>query len=162
MYPRWFRAALLMGTVAGNTDVLDLVGDLARLRPFTREGVARVTGKALEKNPAASNRYFTVFRSRAAGKGALASVELRLPQPGASARDGLVVLSLSGNPCIDQAAVMASFGGQPEVAVPEPAAPYELSLVYQRPWGRLHFSFARRSRCLIQVTLDATEPLPVK
>ena len=151
-------SAVLLAAMAGGADVLDLVRQLAQLRPFTREGVARLTGKALELDRAASNDYFAFYQWHGSRKEPLAEVDLRLPKPSSSAKDGLVALTLGDRPCIDQARVKARFGPQPEFSVPQPEVPYEFSLSYPQTWGQIHFAFARRSRCLMEVTLDATEP----
>lgn len=125
-------ALLVLMLPAAETSLFQAIDEVIRQRPFTQESVARATGKI--------------------PKSILRSVEFR---PYAKGR--LVILSVSAAPCIGTQAVMQHFGKEPEIQVPEPAAPYAFSYWYRQSWGRVAFAFARGKECLVSVSLDAPE-----
>ncbi len=139
-----------------------VIEELMRARPFTPEAVGRITGTALRDPSPSSNRYFKMYHSARSAKAFLQAVELRVPTPAAAVKDGLVILSISAEARIDPSAVTKRFGASPELSVPEPAAPYELTYSYRRSWGKLSFQFARSSQFLMSAVIDATEPAPAE
>lgn len=153
----WFAASR---KVSKKSSVFDVIEDLLREGRLSPEATARIAGKALHVDPRSSNQSFTVFRSDRDVRAALQAVELRIPaQPGSTA-GGLVVLSVDTTPCIPPSAVMQRFGTQPEVGVPEPAAPYGFAYRYKYSGRSLSFAFAREKECLMEVAIDATEAQP--
>jgi len=138
--------------------LFSIVEALIRLRPFTLEAVGRITGTIPKEF--GSNEYFAMFESNRAGKGPIIGVELRLPKPASSKRDGLVILSIDPAACLLPETVEKRFGPGYDVDVPEPAAPYEFTYGYRQSWGSLSFQFARGTRCLVSVALDAVEWQP--
>lgn len=137
-----------------------VIEELMRNRPFTPDAVSRITGTTLRDPSPSSNQYFTMYRSVHPAKAPLQAVELRIPTPAASAKDGLLILSIGTEARIEPQAVAKRFGASPEVSASEPAAPYELTYGYPLPWGKLSFQFARGTRLLMSVAIDATEAQP--
>jgi hypothetical protein len=145
---------------AGPAMLFKMIEALAPERPFTLDSVSRTTGATLRKTSA--NDYFAMFNSAAGARAPVTAVELRLPVAAGSKRDGLLILDIDPAARITKEMVMAQFGSQPVLSVPEPAAPYEVSYTYHqyRPGVDLHFQFARRSGFLVAAILDAIEPPP--
>ena len=135
-----------------------LIDVLIGQRPFTREAVSRITETTLRE--ADSNEYFATFKSVRDAKAPLREVELRLPTAASSKKDGILILSIDTAARITTEAVEKHFGSPPGLSVPEPAAPYEVAYTYKKPWGDLSFEFARRTRYLTAVVIDAIESQP--
>ena len=140
--------------------VFKLIETLIHQRPFTREAVSRITGTTLWKTSA--NKYFATFMSVRGAKTPLRNVELRLPTSASSKKDGLLILSVDAAARITPEAVEKQFESRPDLSVPEPAAPYEFSYTYTQPWGRFSFEFARGTRYLLAVIIDAIESEPAE
>jgi hypothetical protein len=138
--------------------VFKLIEALIRQRPFTLDAVSRITETTMRK--ADSNEYFATFMSVRGAKTPLRQVELRLPTSASSKKDGMLILSIDSSARITPEAVEKQFESRPDLSVPEPAAPYEFSYTYAQPWGRLSFEFARRTRYLVAVIIDAIESKP--
>ncbi len=153
-------ATRVQETTAMSNALFVVIEELMQARPFKPEAVGRITGTALRAPSPSSNQYFTMYDSARSSKAPLQAVELRVPTPAASVRDGLVILSIRTEAGIDPSTVMKRFGDSPEVSVPEPGAPYEFTYSYQHSWGKLSFQFARGRRLLKSAVVDATEPGP--
>jgi hypothetical protein len=138
--------------------VFKLIEALIRQRPFTLDAVSRITETTMRK--ADSNDYFVTFMSARGVKTPLRNVELRLPTSASSKKDGILILSIDSSARITPEAVGKQFESRPDVSAPEPAAPYEFSYTYVQPWGRLSFEFARGTRCVTAVIIDAIESEP--
>jgi hypothetical protein len=150
----------VQNAAAASSALFLLIEELMRNRPFNPDAVGRITGTALRDPSPSSNRYFTMYRSAHPAKAPLQAVELRMPTPAASVKDGLVILSISTQARIESPAVTQRFGASPNISVPEPGAPYEFTYSYQQSWGRLGFQFTRGARILMSVAIDATEVPP--
>lgn len=137
--------------------VLDLAARLTEARPLSQRGVERLTGLRLREDLAAGNPYFTILRS-AAPNPPILSVELRLPLPGASRRDGLVIVDL--DPAlidVRQGDLTARFGSRFTVEFPNahqpPSSPrYQ---IYSYTWGELRLGLGQISGRLETVVVDA-------
>lgn len=154
-----FRGRLFASRGEQNPAALfQMVEALIRQRPFTLEAVSRITETTLRE--AGSNQYFAMFMSVRDAKAPLREVELRLPTSASSKKDGILILSVDTAARITPETVEKQFGSRPNLSVPEPAAPYEVAYTYKQPWGDLSFEFARRTRYLVAVILDAIESQP--
>ncbi|MGA2326479.1 MAG: hypothetical protein ABSH05_09350 [Bryobacteraceae bacterium] len=131
---------------------------LIRQRPFTVGAVSRITQTTLRALD--SNQYFATFVSDRAAGAPVREVELRIPTSASSKKDGLAILSVDAAARITPEAVTKHFGSRPDFSVPEPAAPYEFAYRYKQAWGDLSFEFARGTRYLIAVAIDAIESQP--
>jgi hypothetical protein len=120
--------------------------------------VSRITGTTLRESN--SNEYFAMYESVRGGRAPLREVELRLPKPASSKKDGILILTIDTAARITTDAVEQRFGARPDPSVAPPAAPYEIAYTYPQLWGKLSFQFARGTRYLVAVTLDAIEPPP--
>ncbi len=142
-----------------NTATLfNVIEALIRQRPLTQDAVSRITETTLRALD--SNKYFTTLMSVHAPKAPLHAVELRMPTSASSKKDGLVILSVDTAARIKPEAVTKHFETRPDLSVPEPAAPYEFAYTYKHPWGDLSFEFARRTRYLASVVINAIEAQP--
>lgn len=150
--------ALPSHTGQGAPALFQVIEALIRQRPFTRHAVRRITGT----NPweLDSNNYFKTFMSDQDAKATIQAVELRIPTSASSKKDGLVILTVNTAARITPEAVRKHFGSEPDLSVPEPAAPCQYAYTYRQPWGDLSFEFARRTEYLMTVAIDAIEPHP--
>lgn len=138
-------------------DVLTLVERLVDARPFSRRKVERLTGATLREDEANANRYIAVHVSEEA-RPPLTRVELRLPQAGATRRDGLLIVDLDPAAVqLRQAEIQERFGSKFTLVFPtageRPDAP--LYHTYSHPWGDLRFGLGRSSGLLETVVIDA-------
>jgi len=138
--------------------LFNVIEALIRHRPYAPDAVSRITETTLRALD--SNKYFATFMSDREAKAPLEAVELRMPTPVSTKTDGLVILSVNTAARIKPEAVTKHFGPLPDLSVPEPAAPYEFAYRYKYPWGDLSFEFARRTRYLKFVAIDAIEGQP--
>lgn len=143
------------------TMLFDVIEALASQRPFTLEAVNRHAGTSLKET--GSNDYFALFDSVGGAKAPIRAVELRLPRPASSSGDGLLILQIDPSAGITKDAILARFGSKPELNVPEPSAPYEVSFAYgqYRPGVDLKLQFARGTGFLVAAILDAIQSPPV-
>ena len=138
-------------------EVLDLIARLIDARPLSQWGVERMTGVRLREDLATSNPYFTILRS-AASRPPVLGVELRLPRPGASRRDGLVIVDFDPAAVgLRQADLTARFGARFKVEFPNAQQPpnsprYQ---IYTYPWGDLRLGLGATSGQLECVVVDA-------
>ncbi len=138
-------------------EVLDLIARLIDARPLSQWGVERLTGVRLREDLSISNPYFTILRSTAPNPPILV-VELRLPLPGASRRDGLVIVDL--DPAVvnvRQPDLTARLGARFKVEFPNSRQPpnsprYQ---IYTYPWGDLRLGLGQTSGRLETVVVDA-------
>lgn len=145
--------------VWANSELLKAVKELSAARPFEKDRVSRLTAHQLRPVPDSGNPYFSVLSSKDERGRLFREVELRVPGNGASAKDGLVVLTVQPKLCVERREVLESFGKESEISVPTPRQPPEspVYLVYQYAWGAIRFGFERTGReCLRTVILDAT------
>ncbi|MBM3745856.1 MAG: hypothetical protein FJW34_08665 [Acidobacteria bacterium] len=140
------------------TVLFQVIEALFRLRPFRLDAVSRITETTLRQS--GSNEYFAMFTSVRGGRAPVREVELRLPKPASSKKDGILILTIDTAARITTDAVEQRFGARPDLSVAPPAAPYEIAYTYPQPWGKVSFQFARGTRCLVAVILDAVEPPP--
>ncbi|MGC9972082.1 MAG: hypothetical protein ABSE56_16000 [Bryobacteraceae bacterium] len=131
---------------------------LIRQRPFTVGAVSRITQTTLRALD--SNEYFATFMSDREAGAPMREVELRIPTPASSKKDGIAILTVDAAARITPEAVTEHFGSRPDFSVPEPAAPNEFAYTYKQAWGDLSFEFARGTRYLISVAIDAIESRP--
>ncbi len=138
-------------------EVLDLIARLIDSRPFSQWGVERTTGVRLREDLSTTNPYFTILRS-ASTRPPVVGVELRLPRPGATRRDGLLIVDLdSSSVGLRQAELTARFGARFNVQFPNAQQPpnsprYQ---VYAYPWGDLRLGLGQGTGLLESVVLDA-------
>jgi len=138
-------------------EVLDLIARLIDARPLSQWGVERLTGVRLREDLSTSNPYFTILRSTAPNQPILL-VELRLPLPGASRRDGLVIVDFDpAAVTLRQADLIARFGARFKVEFPNARQPpnsprYQ---IYTYPWGDLRLGLGQTSGRLETVVVDA-------
>jgi hypothetical protein len=137
--------------------VLDAVRRLYSRRPLRVENVAAATGTRLNLDRAHSNQYFTIYLGAGKPGAIFTEVEARIPTTSATAKDGLVVITVNKTQsCIGQDEVMREFKAHPEL---HPSGPAEslVYLVYRFDWGVLNFGFPTRGRaCLSSIVVDAT------
>lgn len=135
---------------------LDLVPQLVQSRPFRKDEVARITGVDLQEDAAQTNRFYRIFKGRAAGpQRAVQGAELRAALiPG---KDGLLILEVGPAPCVTQKEVLNRFGADAQPVPPSPHGPKDAPtyLVYKKEWGDLRFGFAHKGQCLQAIVLDA-------
>ncbi|HXU32917.1 MAG TPA: hypothetical protein VN851_20285 [Thermoanaerobaculia bacterium] len=137
--------------------VLDLIARLIDARPLSQWGVERLTGVRLREDLLAGNPYFTILRSATQQPPVLA-VELRLPRPGASRQDGLLIVDFDPAAiAVRQPDLTARFGTRFKVEFPNahqpPNAPrYQ---IYTYPWGELRLGLGQASGRLECVVVDA-------
>jgi hypothetical protein len=138
-------------------DILGLVARLIDARPLSQRGVERLTGVRLREDLSAGNPYFTILRS-AAPQPPIVAVELRLPLPGASRRDGLVIVDFDpAEVQVRQADLTDRFGARFKVEFPNARQPpnsprYQ---IYTYPWGELRLGLGQASGRLETVVVDA-------
>jgi len=145
--------------VTGETSIVEIVKDLAALRPFTPESIAASTGLELNPVPAESNDYFLVYRSDLDSDRTLSQVEIRTPTDEGDAPDGILLIDLGGAECVSQKEIVEMYG-EGELSGPTPREPVDspIYLLYPQDWGWLRFGFAPTGReCLVTVVADATE-----
>jgi hypothetical protein len=141
-----------------SSKILALISTLAASRPFNLEAVNRLMETSLKPEASVSNEYFTVYRERGTAKAPLQNVELRVPTPKASRKDGLLLFEIDPTTCVTQDEARHHFGGSPALSFPTPhqppTAPFYLN--YSQPWGSLRLGFSRNDKaCLVSVVLDA-------
>ncbi|MEP7120468.1 MAG: hypothetical protein ABJE95_06155 [Byssovorax sp.] len=142
-----------------NDEVFKMVQDLAAARPFRADAVAAITTQPLQPASSQPNAYFTIYTAHDDANPHVKETELRVPKAGATADDGLLILTLPTTSCIAESEVKAHFGDKAEPSFPSPREPASapMYLVYRLPWGALRFGFERGGRaCLTTVVLDAT------
>ncbi len=138
-------------------NVLDLISQLIEARPYSQRAVERLTGLRLREDLDAANSYFTILRS-VAPQSPIRSIELRLPLPGATRRDGLVIIDLEPIVVnVRQPDLTARFGARFKVEFPNAQQPpnsprYQ---VYTYPWGDLRLGLGQSSGRLECVVVDA-------
>ncbi|MEP7013550.1 MAG: hypothetical protein ABJC13_24785 [Acidobacteriota bacterium] len=138
-------------------DVLDLVARLIEARPLSQRGVERFTGVRLREDLSAGNPYFTILRS-AAPNPPIVWVELRLPLPGASRRDGLVIVDFDPAAIdVRQIDLTTRFGSHFKVEFPNARQPPNSPryLIYTYPWGELRLGLSQTSGRLETMVVDA-------
>lgn len=143
-------------------EIFKMVQDLVASRPLRADAVAKITTQPLQPAESPSNPYFSIFTAHDDAHAHIRETELRVPRPGsgATAEDGILILTLQTKSCITQKEVLAQFGDNPELAIPTPREPptAPMYLVYRQPWGAMRFGFERVGRaCLTTVVLDATK-----
>jgi hypothetical protein len=140
-------------------ELFEKIESLASVHPFRSEKIANLTKSTLQMVAAESTPYFTVLRSTQVSDPWLTEIEVRIPTAQADAKDGLLLLTLSGKECIGQTETMAKFGKNPELEVPTPRQPPNspVYLLYRYDWGVLKLGFAQQGseECLSTVVLDA-------
>jgi hypothetical protein len=138
------------------TDVLALVETLLAERPFTARNVEALAGVRLRQDTGNANPYIALFLS-AEPRPPLRRLELRLPRPGATRRDGLLILDLDAGVHLRQADVTARFGAGFVLEFPTAHQPADAPLyhTYRHPWGDLRFGFGRTTGLLQTVVIDA-------
>lgn len=152
---------VLVAAGSGGQDAAGLfrmIEALIRQRPFTVGAVSRITQTTLRALD--SNEYFATYKSDGAAGAPVREVELRIPTSASSKKDGIAILTVDAAARITPEEVSRQFGARPELSVPEPAAPYEFAYRYKQAWGDLSFEFARGTRYLIVVAIDAIEGRP--
>ncbi|HEV7670293.1 MAG TPA: hypothetical protein VGS22_17380 [Thermoanaerobaculia bacterium] len=138
-------------------EVLDLVARLIDARPLSQWGVERLTGVRLREDLSTTNPYFTILRS-VVPRAPVRSVELRLPLPEASRRDGLVIVDFDpAAVSLRQPDLTARFGARFKVEFPNAHQPpnsprYQ---IYTYPWGDLRLGLGQASGRLECVVVDA-------
>jgi len=144
-----------------STAIFDLISTLVDARPIRADVVAKTTKAKLQRVAEESNDYFSILRGAVSTNGPLKSVEVRIPTPQASAKDGMVLLDVRTDVCTSKKETMSRFGQNPELSVPTPRQPPDapVYLVYRYDWGVLRFGFERTGKeCLKAIVLDATDP----
>lgn len=138
------------------TDVLALVERFLAERPFTARNVEALAGVRLRQDTGNANPYIALFVS-VAPRPPLRRLELRLPRPGATRRDGLLILDLDAGVHLRQAEVTARFGPGFVLEFPSAHQPPDAPLyhTYRHPWGDLRFGFDRTTGRLETVVIDA-------
>lgn len=138
--------------------VFEIIERIAAARPFALDRVAAIVGIdviEIERNETAGFRYGKTNAS----SDVFAAVEIRERLAPRTGRDGLVILNLVDQPCIDQTEVMLRYGSEPILSVPTPHQPGDapLHLDYRYGWGHISFGFARTGeKCLTRIVFDAT------
>jgi hypothetical protein len=135
------------------------IQDLIAARPFTVEGVEKVSKHKLAAVPKESNAYFGVFAAQDEAHPNFRALELRMPKPGATARDGMLILTVQPKVSINQKEVKAQFGENPELSFQTHRRPPDgpTYFVYRFPWGKVSFGFDGKGQELLQsVSIDAT------
>jgi hypothetical protein len=141
---------------------LDTVAELVKRRPLDTQTIEDTLDVALRADADNTNPYvrrFLAFRRPAE----LKSVEVRIPQAGATRKGPIVVVDVDGEAThIKQADVRAQFGDKPSLEIPTPQQPPNspIYLSYQHPWGTLRFGFARPSTELLTSVVIDSDKLP--
>ncbi|WP_143101560.1 hypothetical protein [Stigmatella aurantiaca] len=141
-----------------SSKILVLISTLASSRPFAVDTVSRLTGAQLQPAPEVSNEYFTVYRSSKVKDASILKVELRVPTPKTSRKDGLLLFELNPATCVTRNEAQLHFDLIPTLSVPTPHQPPDspFYLNYTHPWGQVRLGFSQSSRsCLMSVVLDA-------
>jgi hypothetical protein len=129
-----------------NDDFFKLVQDLMAARPFTIEGVEKITGHKLHPVP---NTAF--FASKDDTHRSFQAIDMRGPN--------FISLDVQTQRCVEENEVKGRYGDRPELSFPTAPAPptTPVYLVYRFPWGKVSFGFERAGRkCLIEVIINAT------
>jgi hypothetical protein len=134
-------------------DLLALIDEIARHRPFRPETVGELTGHTL--TPGRANPYYTMHRSTEAGI-PFASVEVRSPTAQNPA-DGFVCLEVLGSR-LTLADLGERWGKGQWTGPPPPDAPADRPSYHEfpQPWGVLRLGFSVATGRLVTVVLDAT------
>ncbi len=143
-----------------SSEIFKMVHDLVAARPLQADGVAKVAKLALQPAASPPGGYFAIYKAHDDAHPHVKDAELRVPKPGATAADGILILDLQSKSCVAQAEVKAEFGDKAEPMFPSPNQPPSAPtyLVYRHPWGALRFGFERGGReCLVTVVIDATK-----
>lgn len=143
-----------------NDEVFKMVQDLAAARPFRADAVAAITSQPLQPASSQPNAYFTIYTAHDDANAHVRETELRVPKAGATADDGILILTLPKSSCVAQSEVKAHFGDKAEPSFPSPREPATapMYLVYHLPWGAMRFGFERGGReCLTTIILDGTK-----
>jgi hypothetical protein len=140
-------------------DFFKMIQDLVTARPFTVDGVSKVTKHKFALVPKESNAYFEVFAAQDEAHASFRAAELRMPKAGATARDGILVLTVQPKVSVSQKEVKARFGENPELSFQTHRRPPDgpTYFVYRFAWGKVSFGFDGKGQELLQsVTIDAT------
>ncbi len=169
---RWLVAGFLLAACAGGrareeergpmateAELFDALEALAASRPFRVDDVSRKTGLALAPDKDGTDEIFAVHRGRNPAGPLFVEAELRTPGPGATAPDGILILTLNRAVAVTARNATSRFGSEQDLIVPTPRQPADTPVyaVYRRPWGDLRLGFERGGRrLLVKVVLDAT------
>lgn len=140
-----------------NHQFFKLLQDLIAARPFSVEGVAKITGHRFHEQREQSNDYFSFYASKDDAHSFVREMTLGIPKPASSQPDGMVGLTLAPALCIDKKEILAQYGDHPEVAEPPPPPLHDAPryIRYKLAWGTLSFGFEHGGRgCLVKVGLD--------
>lgn len=141
-----------------NATVFDLIPRLVNKLPFQHQDVATLIGVTLTRDDKTSTNAYDIYRSTA-GKGAIASVEVRQPTNAPAGKNGIVILELAAEPCFKSKDAIARFGDPSDLGVPTPHQPADSPeyYIFKQKWGVLRLGFARSgNECMTTVVLDAT------
>ncbi len=147
--------------MSSTDDLFKTIQDLIASRPFSVDGVAKVTGHKLHQDTKTWNQLFSEFSSEEPTHPFFRATELRIPErdlPRSTARDGILILTVQPSLCVELKDVEARFGKDPIPMMPSAHAPLSepMGYEYRLPWGALRFGISREGReCLKDVVLDA-------
>ena len=138
---------------------LELISALEQSPPQTVAEASALLGVELPRDEARSTAYYDVHIIHTAGR-PFARVELRVPASPRATAGAMLVLDLATQSCVTWQEVQAMFGTGAELSVPSPQQPPDAPVyrVYSRPFGTIHFGFARAgAECLETVVIRREE-----
>lgn len=147
--------------MSSTDNLFKMIQGLIASRPFSVDGVAKVTGHKRHQDTKTWNQLFSEFSSEEPTHPFLRSTELRIPKrdmPRSTARDGILILNVQPSLCVELKDIEARFGKDSVPMIPSAHAPLSepMGYEYRFPWGALRFGISREGReCLKDVVLDA-------
>jgi hypothetical protein len=146
--------------MSSTDNLFKMIQDLIASRPFSVDGVDKITGHQLHQKEKTWNRLFLEFTSENTADPLVRATELRTPKrdmPRANENVGILSLDIQPTLCVELKDVKSRFGDSPQLVVPSAHAPLSVptGYEYRLPWGTLNFGFSREGRaCLVRVVLS--------
>ncbi|MBK6404707.1 MAG: hypothetical protein IPF66_06525 [Holophagales bacterium] len=109
--------------MATEAELFDALEALAASRPFRVDDVSRKTGLALAPDKDGTDEIFAVHRGRNPAGPLFVEAELRTPGPGATAPDGILILTLNRAVEVTVRSTTSRFGSEQDLIVPTPDNP---------------------------------------
>jgi len=145
-------------TMANAERILSAIDFLSSHRDDPLEELASRIGTRLQRDQAASNDVFAVYKGVFSADMPFARIELRKPID-VTKRTGFIILDLRKGKNVECVVVRDAITryGQPvnvEVPKPEQGDDAPISWIFHRPWGELWMAFARGGEpCLASVSI---------
>jgi len=140
------------------TNLFDKIKQIVESRPLSVSTTEQLFGTALQLDETASTAFFEVSKSAPSlGQSGSIGVELRIPTENSDKSDGMLILAIAEEPCINTTDLPAWLG-EGSTRPPDPNSPPSLPIYSEHrfDWGTLSIGVARSgNKCVRSIVLNA-------